>query len=136
MAVYKKTCETGKVYYGSTKNHIDIRLNKGHYKTTCKDFINPKTEVLEYIEDDKERYEKELYYIRNFECVNKMGKGFNDKEWRKNNRDKLKNNRIKSEQKNEVWVKFKCDICGRETNKKHYKRHCKSAYHQRYVTDQ
>ena len=136
MSVYKKTCESGKVYYGSTKNDIEVRLNKGHYKTTCKDFINPKTEILEYIEDDTERYERELFYIKNFECVNKKGKGFNHEEWRKNNRDKIKNNRIKSEQKNEVWVKIKCDICGRETNKKHYKRHCKSAYHQRYLIAQ
>ena len=49
MSVYKKTCETGKVYYGSTGNDISVRENKGHYHCSCRDFINPKMEVLEYI---------------------------------------------------------------------------------------
>ena len=96
-------------YYGTRIYNLDKNLD---VKDVIFKFLEFKlkagvksSEVLEYIEDDKERYEKELYYIRNFECVNKMGKGFNDKEWRKNNRDKLNNNRIKSEQKNEVWVK-------------------------------
>ncbi len=138
MAVYKKTCETGRVYYGSTKNDIDVRLNKGHYKTTCEDFINPKTEILEYIEDDIERYERELYYITNYECVNIKGKGrtHTNKEYYELNKERINESRLKSEEKNKVWIKFNCDICGRETNKKHYKRHCKSVYHQRYVKDQ
>ena len=70
MSVYKKTCETGKVYFGSTGNDIQIREKKGHYNCSCKDFINPVMEVLEYIDDPKLRYERELYYINTFDCVN------------------------------------------------------------------
>jgi len=127
MSVYKKTCETGKVYYGSTGNDISVRENKGHYHCTCKDFINPKMEVLEYIEDPDLRYQRELYYIRNFPCVNKMGK-FNHKEWRDKNKDKLYEYRIKSEKKCNIWEKFKCPNCDKLTNKKHMKRHMKSEY--------
>ena len=127
MAVYKKTCETGLIYYGSTKNEISIREQKGHYKCACKDFINPKMEVIEYIDDPKLRYEKELYYIRNFPCVNINGKGEElHREWRKNNKERIKENRLRSEAKCKIWEKFPCDICGKLTNKKHIKRHQQS----------
>ena len=126
MSVYKKTCETGLIYYGSTKHDIKVRKSKGHYNCACKDFINPKMEVIEYIEDDKLRYERELYYIRNFPCVNIIGKGFDRNEWYKTNKDKLKANRLRSEEKCKVWVKFPCEICGKLTNKKHIKRHQQS----------
>ena len=128
MSVYKKTCETGLIYYGSTGNDIKVREQKGHYNCSCKDFINPVMEVLEYVDDPVLRYKRELYYIRNFECVNVDGKGFNHKEWRDKNPEKLKACRLKSEEKCKIWEKFKCPNCDRETNKKHLARHQKSAY--------
>ena len=129
MSVYKITCETGKVYYGSTNNDIDTRTNKGWYHCACKDFINPKVEVIEKVEDTTQLYERELHYIRNYECVNVSGKGFDRKKWNAENKEKREQYRLKSEMNCQVWVKFNCDVCGRETNKKHYARHCKSKYH-------
>ena len=129
MSVYKITCETGKVYYGSTNNDIDVRKNKGWYHCACRDFINPKVEVIEQVEDPTKLYERELHYIRNYECVNVSGKGFDRNKWNTDNKELLKQYRIKSEMKTQLWVKFNCDVCGRETNKKHYKRHCESKYH-------
>ena len=132
MSVYKKTCETGLVYYGSTKNELSVRENKGHYRCACKDFINPTMEVLEYIEDAELRYQRELYYIRNFPCVNISGKGYDkkteSKKYRDANPDKMKATAKRSEEKCEIWLKFNCPNCGRETNKKHLKRHQKSSY--------
>jgi hypothetical protein len=128
MSVYKKTCETGLVYYGSTGNDIKIRENKGHKNCTCENFINPKMEVIEYINDPKLRYERELYYIRNFPCVNIDGKGFDRQKWIDNNKEKRRQYHLKSVEKCKVFEKFKCDNCGRETNKKHIKRHMKTAY--------
>ena len=71
MSVYKKTCESGKVYYGSTGNDINVRKSKGHYHCACKDFINPKMEIIEYIDDPVLRYERELYYINDYYKKNK-----------------------------------------------------------------
>ena len=90
--------------------------------------MNPVMEVIEYIADPKLRYERELYYINNFPCVNISGKGFDLKKWRDANPDRIKANIKRSEQKCEVWVKFKCPNCGRLTNKKHLARHQKSTF--------
>ncbi len=85
MSVYKLTCaETGKIYYGSTGNDIKKRENKGWYKCSCKDFINPKLEVLEHVEDETERLIRENYYIENFDCVNvNRSVGLTQKEYAK-----------------------------------------------------
>ena len=131
MSVYKKVCsETGRVYYGSTKNDLSIRLNKGHKNCTCQDFVNPETTIIESISDDKLRYERELYYIRNFECVNKSGKGitFTPKEYYQQNKERIKEQQKKSQEKCKVWEKFPCPLCGKLTNKKHIKRHQRSNY--------
>jgi len=129
MSVYKLTCETGKVYYGSTNNDLETRKNKGWYHCACKDFINPKMELIENVDDESKLYERELYYIKNFECVNISGKGIDMKEYYAKNKQIMKQNRIRSEIKCKYWDKFECEICGRMTNKKHYKRHCKSEFH-------
>ena len=70
MSVYKITCETGKVYYGSTGNTLKRRKEQGWYNCACKDFINPVVEELHSIEDKSKRLLKENYYIDNFKCVN------------------------------------------------------------------
>ena len=72
MSVYKLTCsETGKIYYGSTGNPINVRQNKGWSNCACKDFVNPEIEEIEHIEDKHDRLMKENEYIMNNECVNK-----------------------------------------------------------------
>ena len=60
--VYKITCETGLVYYGSSKNTIQRRQQQGWYNCACKDFKIKKIEVLEECDNYKER---EDFYIRN-----------------------------------------------------------------------
>ena len=109
MSVYKLTCaETGKVYFGSTGHDINHRRSKGWYHCTCKDFINPKMEVLEHIEDTTERLNKELEYIQNNDCVNKSGKGLDkspEAKARKKEADTLYAKRIIEEKK------FYCDLC-------------------------
>tara|TARA_R110002167_G_scaffold308098_3_gene512848 strand:- start:20 stop:421 length:402 start_codon:yes stop_codon:yes gene_type:complete len=116
------------VYYGSTGNDIKIRENKGHYNCSCKDFINPTMEVVEYIDDPKLRYERELYYIRNYPCINVCGKGFDIKTYHKEygKRDYvMEKNRIKEQKRQE---RYNCPNCNRLTNDKHIKRHMKSSY--------
>ena len=53
--IYKITCETGLIYIGSTTRPLKERLRK-HKKDICrcKDFINPKIELIENVEE-KER---------------------------------------------------------------------------------
>ena len=70
MSVYKLTCETGKVYYGSTSKTLKHRKSKGWYKCACKDFINPKMELVETVEDLSLLEIVEDKYIRENECVN------------------------------------------------------------------
>jgi len=71
MSVYKLTCnETGKVYYGSTKNTFGRRKSNGWKECSCKDFVNPTIEIVEKVDDLDNLLEREDYYIRNFECIN------------------------------------------------------------------
>ena len=76
MSVYRLTCnKTGDIYYGSTKNTIEFRRSKGHYNCVCNYFFNPKLELVENCNLDI-LYERELFYIKNYPCINKKGKGF------------------------------------------------------------
>ncbi len=114
MSVYKLTCSaTNKIYYGSTKNSIETRRAKGHKYCSCGDFVTPKLELVEKVDDLSKLYERELYYIKNFECVNKNGKGgyFKTKEeieeTKKDRKEKQKqyNKKIKEEKR------FYCKLC-------------------------
>lgn len=73
MIVYKLTCSTGRVYYGSTSKALKVRANKGWYNCACCDFDIIKMEVIEEIDGDNKQLllERESYYIENFVCVNK-----------------------------------------------------------------
>ena len=72
MSVYKLTCsKTNEIYYGSTKMTLEERKSKGWYKCSCKDFINPKMECIEKVENLDELEIRENHYIMNNECVNK-----------------------------------------------------------------
>ena len=129
MFVYKLTCsETNKVYYGATKNTPEHRKSRGHYKCTCKDFVNPTIEIVEKCNSIEEMYEREKYFIQNFDCVNRNGKIIDKKareqfyaqQYRLKNPEKIK--QINKEQLEPV----ECDICGKLTSKKHIARHKKS----------
>jgi len=116
MSVYKLTCsETGKVYYGSTKNTLKVRKSKGWYTCSCKDFVNPNIELVETVDDLNNLLEREDYYIRNFECVNKNGATFNskqyDKEWRANNKERKAIMDKKSKKKIRDEKRYHCSLC-------------------------
>ena len=136
MFVYKLTCsKTGKVYYGATRKDPKIRLSKGHRKCSCKDFINPTLEIIEEnIETQEQMYERENYYIKNYDCVNiKSKKDSKSKEykqqyyidWKTNNPEKYINYRLESHKP------IVCDICGKITSKHSKSRHQKSIYCQK-----
>ena len=84
ISIYKITCETGKIYFGSTKRTLKQRLYHHKYfkDCACRDFINPKIELLETCKKENQK-EKEGYYIKNFECVNIKIPGRTKKEYEK-----------------------------------------------------
>tara|TARA_R110002153_G_scaffold48412_1_gene136534 strand:+ start:68 stop:499 length:432 start_codon:yes stop_codon:yes gene_type:complete len=84
ISIYKITCETGKIYYGSTKRTLKQRLYNHIMVKDCtsRDFINPKIELLETCKKENQK-EREGYYIKNFECVNIRTPGRTKKEYEK-----------------------------------------------------
>ena len=77
--IYKIVGEDGSTYYGSTTQTISRRLNGHKYakKTTAYTKIISKMEfTIELVEEfpcssKQELEDREAYYIRNYECVNK-----------------------------------------------------------------
>ena len=129
--IYKMTCETGKTYYGSTSRDLKVRLleHKRHKKNTCKNFINPKIELLETCEKEKQN-ERERYFIKNFECVNykQPGRHWKDndelhKKTKKQYYEKIKNKVSESRKE-----KITCE-CGTIINKGGLLQHTKSKKH-------
>jgi len=114
MSVYKVTCETGKIYYGSTGSTLKRRKAQGWYKCACKDFINPTIEELHAIKDKKERLLKENYYVVKFECVNfnRVIALPNKQEYLKNWNEKNKEKQIiKSKENRKKVVEEKRHYC-------------------------
>ena len=73
--IYKKICESGKIYYGSFSGTWEKRVSSGWSETTCRYFINPQHEFIEIVIGDvKDLVDREDWYIQNYECVNKKGK--------------------------------------------------------------
>ena len=109
MSIYKLICSESKnVYYGATKHSMEYRRSKGHYRCSCKDFVNPTLELVEIVQDITKLYEREKYYIKNFECINIDGKGNkpNEEQLKKRKeKQKLYNAKIKEEQK------YHCSLC-------------------------
>ena len=135
--IYKVYNESG-IYYGSTINkYLCNRLahHKSHKNCSSKilfdpKFSNPKIELIEefYYDDIKELRDREAYYIRNLECINKIIPNRTTKEWREEHiEDKKKYD------KEYRKIKVICD-CGSIIQKGQYKRHCRSKKHQKYLT--
>tara|TARA_R110001592_G_scaffold180365_1_gene422599 strand:+ start:88 stop:594 length:507 start_codon:yes stop_codon:yes gene_type:complete len=112
MSIYKLTCnKSGDVYYGSTGNSIARRKNQGWSSCACKNFVNPKMEVLEHIENKDERLIREDYYIQNFDCVNIIrAKGLTPREYSK--LEYIKN----GERKKETNIKYRKKIIEEKRN--------------------
>ena len=111
MLVYKLTCASGKVYYGSTKDTLQNRAKKGWYNCTCCDFYNAKMEVVEVVEKAKNLLKREAYYISNFECVNRTlpyTEGLKNPQYNRSYREKMLASR-----------KYTCTLCNLVFESKH-----------------
>ena len=132
ISIYKLTCKTGKIYYGSTTTELKVRLSHS------KGFIDPKIELLETCEKEQQK-ERESYYIRNFECVNKVIPDRKVDEWKKDNMDKLRIISNKSYHKRKEIInekrkeKITCE-CGTITNKGHLARHKRTDKHKKLIS--
>jgi len=105
--IYKLTCESGKTYYGSTIQTFKERLHGHKYSgknNTCKNFINPKMELLETckIED---RFIIERKYINNNECINKINPIRTEDEKKEQRRKASKNWILKNKEKEKERLK-------------------------------
>ena len=142
--IYKIVCNlTGEVYYGSTIESLKTRITKHRYdkKCMCRHIINRNNYYYELLEDYScnNRYElttRERFYIDNNECINKYIPTRTIKEWREDNKEKLKvrdkiyreNNKEKikeyyQQKKEKLNEKIPCPICGSIVRKDGIKRH-------------
>ena len=127
---YEIICETGKKYYGSTKQNLDLRLQQ-HLKMKMNEiqfFINPKIELLKTFETKKEMYENERFNIERNECCNllvplrtreerKQIKYFRDKELKQMKEYHKKNKTELNKKKKIKWEENK-DKINKERSKK------------------
>ena len=119
------------VYYGSTCNELYKRLSchKAPSNNTNSKLIMCYDDVCIVLVENfscnsrNELYAKEYEYILSNKCVNRLGRGFDQKEYTKDyyaaNKDKIKEC---------VSQKIICE-CGRTVIKNHLARHRKSAFH-------
>ena len=159
--IYKLICNnTGKCYYGSTVFSLDKRLKDHEYQ--YKSYLKNKSKYVSSFEIlaggnyDIELFEnfpcyrkqdllnREGYYMRNNECVNKMMTGRSREEYREifkeNNPDYHKNyyykykhsDKHKEYTKKRLLEKINCD-CGSVVSRANYKKHLRSVGHKRYV---
>ena len=105
--IYKIVCnKTGNIYIGSTCEKLSNRL--AHHRRTYKYYLNSHQmystsfEILKYddysiilIEEincktKEQLLARERFYIDSIECVNKIKPTRTNKEWREDNKDKIK----------------------------------------------
>lgn len=145
--VYKlsKDCKN---YYGSTVMSMAQRMsnhrafNKKYQTRKCAsvelfvDNIDPKVEIVETIifEELRELREREDYYIKNFDCINKIGAIFDRKQYELYNKDIINQKQRDRRKLMDTTEKIVCDICGSKVNKSGIYRHkktikCKGTIH-------
>ena len=159
--IYSLTCSNPNlIYYGSTTKSLNERLSCHKSKlNSCESKIlfnwgNIKINMLEEIEyeNKQELLDRESYYIRNLKCVNKVIPNRTIKEWRTDNKDKIKEkkkkyrleNKDKIKQQNKQYYsdnkekiieirkkKITCD-CGSEVRTNDIARHKKTQKHKVY----
>ena len=159
--IYSLTCSNPNlIYYGSTTKSLNDRLRQHKASSNkCESKIlfewgDVKINMIEEIEyeDKKDLIDREAYYIRNLKCVNKRIPNRTTKEYRENNKDKIKekkkqyreNNKDKIKEINKEYyednkekikeyskIKITCD-CGSELRKADIARHKKSQKHKVY----
>ena len=132
--IYKIVCnETGEVYYGSTIQKLITRMNKHkNKKKYCrsKQIINRGNYYYELVENyscnnRKELETREKWYIENNECINKNIPLRTRKEYRQDNKEKIKEYSKQYRESNieKIKEKITCDICGDIVGKHYIKRH-------------
>lgn len=113
------------VYYGSTTRELRFRksehLSSLNKKKFChsKKIIQTKDFIFEIVEkfpcnNRKELNEREKYFIKNFDCINKLGNGQTKKEYYENNKEKIK------KKSKDYYHKNKIKILQNQKNKKKY----------------
>lgn len=119
--IYKIICnETNETYYGSTSRDLETRIkeHKRHYKSFLKNKFgyccsykiiekgNYSYSLVETVEclDKKQLEDREGYYIKNFDCINKKINGQSQEQYRKNNKEKinLSNKKYREENKDKI----------------------------------
>lgn len=160
--IYKIICNTTNcIYVGSTVSKLNIRLSrhKSDYNRlkngltlsyyTSFEILKNNNYEIELIENypcnsKKELLQREGYYIRKLNCVNKVIPNRSRKEregqisykiknkirkkkWAEKNKDKIKASKIKFRNQRII-----CD-CGDNISKEHIKRHAKSKRHINYM---
>ncbi len=160
--IYKVTCETGKVYIGSTVRKLDYRFSQ--HKTNdndcaSKDFINPKIELIESYpcETKQQLLWREREWFEKTECVNKHRPIITDEEkiqyekeagksWYQRNKGYIPAYRKKNKEKTDAYdkayyekikhkrkEKITCE-CGKIVSKGNKPRHLKTKKHQAFVS--
>ena len=123
--IYRIVCNnTGKVYIGSTTQSLSKRLvahrldykkytnGKGNFITSFEIIKNNDYSII-LIENvacnnREELLKKERYYIENTDCVNKLVPLRTAKEYRDNNKEKLKQYSINNSEKIKKYLKDYC----------------------------
>ena len=119
--IYKKTCESGKIYYGSFSGIWEHRVWGGWSHCSCRDFINPTHKFIEIVIGDvKDLVAREMWYINNYECVNKKGKYIH---LTRQEYDKQKYIETRETIFKRHKEKISCDHCGSIINHSNYSRH-------------
>ena len=110
-------------YVGSTINKLNVRLAKhrydkktNRYKSSSK--LNLENCIIYPLEtcSESDRFEREKYWINKIECVNQIKFNFDQKEWNKNNREKINETQRKYRKNNLEKNKEKID----EQNRNYY----------------
>ncbi len=106
----------GKTYYGSTTQPLCERKAGHKRRLDCmsKELFKLGDDIdIVLVEsypcnNKEELHQRERYYIENNECINKVIPTRTDKEYRENNKDKIKENKKKYNKVNKDKIKEKC----------------------------
>lgn len=140
-----KLSKNGKNYYGSTIMTMAQRMtkhrqcDKKHRQCSSaelfEDKIDPKVEIIETFkyEEIRELREREDYYIKNFDCINKKGAVFNREEYERTNKEYINKKQWERRKLKNMKEKMNCPICDAIVNKHGIYRHkktikCKNKY--------
>lgn len=127
--IYKIICsETNRIYYGSTTQKLNHRLNdhkakrKNPDRCMTKDFVEPKIYLVENVDCDnkKDLFIRENYYIDNFECVNRCRAFRSKDDVKQYNKQYLKVRKEKYYLTNHETIECECGTVVKKVSYKHH----------------